>query len=233
MVSKDAGGTLTVNAAVPTIVPIARAGQNGRYAFSGTAGQALHLLLTGNTLDDGNAATNNYTYVNVYKPDGGQLTSWYQYTSTRPGGLLPLINLPTTGTYTVLVNPYGLDMGQISLLLKTAGSGTVLATTGTPTSVAIGAQGLGYYSFTGEAGKAYTLAVSGLSIAPGTTNAFVDLELYAPNGRKTSKTCAFSATTLTCDIAATHIVTAGTYSLVVIPRFPNGASFNLSLTKKP
>ncbi|MEK8035100.1 hypothetical protein AACH06_30145, partial [Ideonella sp. DXS29W] len=144
---KDIGTELKIDAAQPTTATL-KAGQNARYTFNGVTGKNLQLLLTNNTLDDGNTGTNNYTYVYVYKPDGNYLTSAYQYTSDRSGMMLTLPTLPVDGVYTVLVNPDNLDEGQIKLHLRTANSGTALATDATVTTVNVADQELGYYSFT-------------------------------------------------------------------------------------
>jgi hypothetical protein len=93
---------VTVNAAaVP--VAIGRPGQNARYTFAGTGGQAVTIRITGNTLGTVN--------VNVYKPDGNWLTGG----GVGASGNISAGTLPTTGTYTVTLNPSSTATGSLNL----------------------------------------------------------------------------------------------------------------------
>ena len=115
MVSKDTTGSITVDAATPTTVTIAREGQNARYTFSGTAGQAISLVWSGNALSDGNAATNNYALISLAAPSNpdSAVTSVMVYENTATGSLD--YTLTATGTYTVIVDPYGLLKGTVGM----------------------------------------------------------------------------------------------------------------------
>ncbi|MEK8033742.1 hypothetical protein AACH06_23210, partial [Ideonella sp. DXS29W] len=225
---KDVGNELVVDAAQPTTATLA-AGQNARYTFNGVTGKNLQLLLTNNTLDDGNTGTNNYTYVYVYKPDGNYLTSTYQYTSERSGTLLTLPTLPVDGVYTVLVNPDNLDEGQIKLHLRSANNGTALPTDASVTSVNVADQELGYYSFTGVAGRGYGLAVKDLVLTPGVNSPSLSAYLYKPDGTYVAS-CSFSSAG-DCDFAASYFTMDGNYGLVFVPRYQNSVSFKVQLGK--
>ncbi|HEX5684777.1 MAG TPA: hypothetical protein VFY73_12190 [Ideonella sp.] len=226
---KDVGTELKIDAAAPTTATL-KAGQNARYKFNGVTGKSLQLLLTNNTIDDGNTGTNNYTYVYVYKPDGSQLVSTYQYTSDRPGQVLSLPALPVDGTYTVLVAPDNLDEGQIKLHLKSTNSGSALPTDGTATAVSVANQELGYHRFTGVAGKGYGLALKDLVFTPGTNSPNVAAYLYRPDG-SLATSCSLTANTLDCDFAPSHFTVNGAYGLVFVPRYLNSASFTVQLAK--
>jgi hypothetical protein len=117
-VSKDVVGTLTVDAATPTTVNIARAGQNARYTFSGTAGQAISLVLTGNTLDDGDTGTTRTNYATLYKPSDANSYIAYAGVATGTADGSVGVTLPETGTYTVFVDPEGLDKGSVGVQVK-------------------------------------------------------------------------------------------------------------------
>ncbi|HEX5687623.1 MAG TPA: IPT/TIG domain-containing protein, partial [Ideonella sp.] len=54
-------GTIGIDTAEPKTVKLG-VGQNGRYTFSGSAGQVLHLLVSKNLMDDGNSGTTDYTF---------------------------------------------------------------------------------------------------------------------------------------------------------------------------
>ncbi|MEK8033547.1 hypothetical protein AACH06_22225, partial [Ideonella sp. DXS29W] len=222
---------LKVDASSATEVNL-NAGQNARYTFDGVAGSALQLLWTNNTLGDGNSGTNNCTYLYVYKPDGTRLiaTDVTQCESDRPGKVVSLGKLPVGGTYRVEVLPNNLDAGQFKLHLRTANSGTALATDGTPKSADVADQELGYFKFTGVAGKSYRVTLSGLVFTPGVNSPNVMAYLYKPDGTSITS-CTFTTTKLTCDLAASYFSVDGTYGLVFTPKFQNAAKFDASLTK--
>jgi hypothetical protein len=72
-------------------------GQNGRYTFSGTAGASATVQITSIVTSP---AGKTLALV-VLKPDGSTLNTAYATTSFT----LNLTNLPTTGSYTVFVDP--------------------------------------------------------------------------------------------------------------------------------
>jgi hypothetical protein len=115
VLSTDASGTITVDAP-PIVVTIARAGQNARYSFAGTAGQAVRIAVTGNTLDDGNATTVNNTMLSVFKPSSPNNAPFTNANfNTLASGATINATLPETGTYAITINPSGLDSGSLNL----------------------------------------------------------------------------------------------------------------------
>jgi hypothetical protein len=114
LLSTDTSGSISVDGA-PAAVTIARAGQNARYSFAGTAGQLVKVVVTGNTLDDENPATVNTTQLAVFKPSN--LSSPFGtvgFATVAPGITLNL-TLPDTGTYIITLNPADLDSGSLNL----------------------------------------------------------------------------------------------------------------------
>jgi YD repeat-containing protein len=108
--SADITGTL-ISGGDAQVFSTDRVGQNARYAFSGTAGQNLSLLFSGDTFP-------GWTSVYVYKPDGSLLSStsvYYSGSGSEGTGTWNLTNLPATGTYTVFVSSSGGSTGAISL----------------------------------------------------------------------------------------------------------------------
>lgn len=101
-VDSDVTGTLVINdPATPVSLTISQVAQ---LTFAGTQGQQVTVRLTGNTM--------GYTTVVLKKPDLTTLTS----TATSGTNFnLSTQTLPTTGTYTVLINPDGMATGSINV----------------------------------------------------------------------------------------------------------------------
>jgi hypothetical protein len=99
----DVTGTLTVGGgAVP--VTLTTPGQQATLTFSGTQGQQVTVRVTGNTM--------GLTLVRLRKPDGSQLTSTSSGNSSF--NLFPQ-TLPTTGTFSVLVDPSTTNVGTLNV----------------------------------------------------------------------------------------------------------------------
>ena len=95
----DVTGSVTINGSalpVTTNVP----GQNANITFSGTSGQLVTVRMASSTF--------SCVTVSLLKPDGTSLTSTFTC-----GGTFNLSQqtLPTTGTYTIKVDPNGTNMG--------------------------------------------------------------------------------------------------------------------------
>ena len=95
----------------PSVVLTTRIGQNARLNFSGTSGQVVTVVVSSNTIGS--------TTVALLKPDGTTLTST---TSSATAFNLAASTLPSTGTYSVNVDPAGINAGSITLMLYDPGS---------------------------------------------------------------------------------------------------------------
>jgi hypothetical protein len=104
-VPADTTGTLTAGGA-PLSLVIPTPGQNARITFSGAAGQHVTLTLSSVTI----AAS----YVSIQRPDGTNLT-WPAYIGTFGGTIAA--DLPSAGTYTILVDPLWDSTGNMTLAL--------------------------------------------------------------------------------------------------------------------
>ena len=101
-VDSDVTGTLVINdPATPVALTIS---QVANLTFAGTQGQQVTVRLTGNNM--------GYTTVVLKKPDGSTLT-WNATSGTNFN--LSTQTLPTTGTYTVFINPDGAATGSINV----------------------------------------------------------------------------------------------------------------------
>jgi YD repeat-containing protein len=101
-VPADLSGTLTVNAAA-TNVSITGPGQNATYTFSGTASQLITVRVTNNNMG---------VTVKLLKPDGTTLT---QAITGLANFNLTQQTLPTTGTYSVVVDPSTTSTGSLNV----------------------------------------------------------------------------------------------------------------------
>jgi large repetitive protein len=226
VLSTDSRGTVTVDAETPTAVTIARAGQNARYSFSGTAGQVVSVVLTGSTLDDGNTATPTNALVQVVRPNGSLIVSNTFNAST--GGVALDAILPDTATYTIAIKPSGLDAGTVNLHVKSPATGAL--TLDGSTAVNLGAGQNGRFSFTAQAGTGYGLALADLSFTPSVAvpSPSITVTLRKADGTSLT-TCTFTSNN-SCDLSATSFATTGTYFLEFDPNGIVAAQFNAELS---
>jgi YD repeat-containing protein len=103
-VPADVTGTVTINGPV-TNVAIGTPGQNGDITFSGTAGQLATVNMSNNTM---------CVTVSLLPPGGGSSLSSFDECGGTPPAYLPQVTLPSTGTYTIFVNPDGPSFGSVS-----------------------------------------------------------------------------------------------------------------------
>lgn len=96
-------GTVTVNGGA-VAVPLPGAGQTGSLTFSGTSGQLITVRMTGNTFGQ--------VDIKLLKPD---LTQLAIKTSSASSFNMNQQTLPTTGTYTVVVDPNQWNTGTINV----------------------------------------------------------------------------------------------------------------------
>lgn len=181
----------------PVTVSITSAGQNAHLTFTGAAGQRVSLRLTSVTI-----ATSTVT---ILKPDG---TSLATTTVTTSGGFIDTNVLATSGTYTIVVNPTGAAIGNMTLTLYDVPSdltGTITPG-GPPVTVSIGTVGQNAkLTFTGSIAQRISLRVSSVTLASvtvsilgptgvpisggtitvGTSGGFIDLKTLQANGSHT------------------------------------------------
>lgn len=101
----DVGFTSRMVIGGSKVVPIDTANKIALIVFDGTAGQRVSLAMTGVTVAS--------SAVSISNPDGTALTS--TSVGTSGGGIN--IQLPTTGTYTILVDPDSTNTGSMTLTL--------------------------------------------------------------------------------------------------------------------
>lgn len=226
VLSTDVSGTLPVDTLSPTTVTTARSGQNARYSFAGTAGQALTVVLTGNAIDDGNPGTTNSTQVLVFPPNNTVNVVGSGAINTVTAATTLDVLLTQTGTYTLALKPSGLDSGSINVQLKSFATGTMALDNSTPVSLSSGQNGR--FSFTAQANTGYGLAIADLSFTPSTGSPSLAASLRKSDGT-TLASCPVSTGT-SCDFEPTSFATAGTYFVDFDPVGLVGASFTAFLS---
>ncbi|UVT15742.1 MAG: IPT/TIG domain-containing protein [Nitrospira sp.] len=204
-------GTITLDGAA-VLLSLTKAGQTARYTFSGTSGQWLSLGLTSVTIAS--------STVTLLGPTGTQLAS--TTVGTSGSGLEPSGVLPTTGTYTIVVDPSGTNTGTITLTLMSYLSST-LNLDGTPTTTNITPIGRNsLYTFTGTAGQWVSLGMTSVTITSATVT------LWKPDGTQfASTTVGTSGGSLD---APTALPTTGTYTVTVNPTAQYTGNITLTLS---
>jgi len=157
-VPPDAGGPITLGTPVPisTTVP----GQNARLTFSATAGQRVSLKIANSTYASATAA--------LLGPNGSAAGGSTFFGTT--GGFVDARTLPTTGTYTLFVDPPYATTGSATITLYnvppdatgtiTPGGAAVMPNLSTPGQNA-------QYTFDGTAGQRISVKVGPSTMSMG------------------------------------------------------------------
>ncbi|MFC0005790.1 pre-peptidase C-terminal domain-containing protein [Micromonospora siamensis] len=179
-------------------------GQNAVVSFAGTAGQRVSVQMSGGTYGTYNASAI------IRKPDGTNLTGSAYCGSSC---FFDTVVLPVDGTYTILLNPDGTAVGEVTTLVNdvpadaaastTPGGAQVTVTTTVPGQNAV-------VSFTGTAGQSVSVNLTGGTF--GTYNASATLR--APDG-STLVSEGYCGTS--CSFNAVTLPVTGTYTVLVNP----------------
>jgi hypothetical protein len=199
---------------------MSRVGQRGWVTFSGTAGQKVSL---GVSSISGLSTSSDLWILN---PDGSTLTG----TSTLNSGCCNNnwhLTLPTTGTYKILVDPFGTNTGSVTLTLSSevdAGTIVVDGTSVTMTLSRIGQRGR--MSFSGTAGQKVSLGLNSSTISTSSS-----LWIYNPDGSTLTGT---NTLNLGCCNHNWHMTlpATGTYTIMVDPFSTNTGSVTLTLSSE-
>ena len=216
----DVTGTIT--AGTPLTATTTTAGQNALYTFSGTSGQQVSINMSSSTYTGCNAVV-----VSILKPDNSTLGSAGICNGTT--GFLDSLTLPTTGTYTVKVDPSGTTTGSITLLLNSFADVTGTITSGTPvtpTTTAPGQNAL--YTFSGTAGQSASVSTSGSTYTG--CNAVV-ISILKPDN--TSLGSSGICNSSTGSLGPLTLPTTGTYTVFVNPQGTTTGGATVTLTLSP
>jgi YD repeat-containing protein len=174
--SEEISGSIVIDGSALTLA-LARVGQIARVTFTATAGQRLNLAVTNTALS---------TALTILKPDG---TSWIT-AGVSNGSVVDTGPAPTTGTYTIVLDPGATNTGGLTLILSAEIAGTITMG-GSPVSVSITRPGQkARLTFGGTAAQRVSLNITGVTVS---TTAYVGL--LKPNGTPISGFPNWSQTT--------------------------------------
>ena len=151
-------------------------------------------------------------YVAVNKPDGTVLNNLSNIYCTAGGSgcVLPLMNLPQSGTYTVIVTTYSWTE-TFSLTATLSSDVTGMLTSGTAMPVTLGTMGQNaLLSFTATGGQNVALTVNSVATTP--TGVSEQILVYNASNSQVGSTSTASATTLNL----TNLP-AGSYRVLIYP----------------
>jgi YD repeat-containing protein len=157
--SEEVSGAIVVDgSALP--LSLSRVGQVARVTFEATVGQRLNLAVTNANLS---------TALTITKPDG---SGWIN-TSVSNNSVVNPDPVPTTGTYTMVLNPGPTVTGTLTLTLSAEIGGSIVMG-GAPVSVSITRPGQrARLLYSGTASQRVSLHITGVTVSGG--NAYVGL----------------------------------------------------------
>lgn len=223
-VPADVTGTIPTNGSAFSAATSAL-GQNARYTFSGTANQRVYLKITSVSLTGGSP---NWSNVGIKKPDGVNLVS--TTVSSGSSGHIDTTTLPSTGTYTVLVDPLNTSYGSMTLNLYDVpadDTGTITAGGSSATVTATTAGQNGSRTFSGTVDQRISLNITGVSV---TGNSWVTIVIRKPDGSQLTSTTVDSSGGF---IDTKTLTSTGTYTIFVDPYQSNTGSVTLTLYDVP
>ena len=220
--SEDLAPTITINGAAVSLTY--RAGQNARLTFSGTAGQRVSVGLSDMTLATGYCC--DIGTVAIYKPDGTVLLS--PYTFTNGGAGTPTAVLPTTGTYSIVIDPYVQRSGDMTVTLS-EDLAPPISISGPAVSLTYRTGQNARLTFDGTAGQRVSVGLSDMTLATGYCCDIGTVAIYKPDG-----TALLSPATFTNGGVGTSTVvlpTTGTYSIVIDPYVQRSGNMTVTLSE--
>lgn len=219
--ANDAFATITMDGP-PVTVTTTSSGQNARVVFEGTAGQRVGLVMSGVTISS--------SAVSILNPDGSNLVAPTSVNTS--GGFISSSPLPATGTYTILIDPSGTNVGSMTLRLVSVPpdvTGTI--TPGGPpvTVTTVGAGQRGLLTFSGTTGQRISLKVSGVALTGGGNT--VDVSIKKPDDVTLASISSISSSGAFFDLQT--LPATGTYTVLVDPRDTSYGSTTLTLYDVP
>jgi hypothetical protein len=230
-------GRITVDGP-PVTASIKTPKKNGVIVFDGVAGQRINIGFSGATLTQGRAS--------VYRPDGEVMAivaspvTHYYWTAYKPpsdamatkfasfspkGGSLDLAALPSSGTYTIVINPGESYTGDVTVTVSTELTGDITPQ-GAAVPIAFGRFGQNArYTFSGITGQTVSLQLSGVSIESGY------LSILKPDGGILGTPTSFGSQGAVID---TQVLPAsGTYAVLIDPGHVDLGQATLALYNTP
>lgn len=188
-----------------TVVPvtISTAYRNAKLTFSGTAGQHLKFLF--------NNVTISSAYVTIYAPDGSPVVGRNGYTtvtSLYDGLEIVLPFLQTTGTYTILIDPFEDQTGSLDTSFTSITDVAKTLTVGgsaVASTVSTAGQNV-KATFTGTSGQHLSLRLSSVTVSS------ANISVYKPDGTPVAPQISVGTSGGYFDIPT--VPTTGTYTVI-------------------
>jgi uncharacterized protein YhfF len=218
-VPPDATATITPGGSAVT-TSTTTPGQNAATTFSGTANQRISLSMTSVTIGSSGCCS---AYVSILKPDGSALVS--QTLIGTLGSYIDVRTLPTTGTYTILVDPQGTSTGSITLTLYDVPADATgsLSIGGSAVSIANTVPGQNaQLTFSGTSSQQATVHLTG------STMGTVTITLKKPDGTTLTSSTLFSGSSL--NLSTQTLPTTGTYTILIDPNGATTGSITVNVT---
>jgi hypothetical protein len=212
--------TFTAPLTVTSTIP----GQNVRATFTGAVGQQVGVLVTSVTI--GTSPTGS-AKVSLLRPDGAALKT--VTLGTTGGSLAPSV-LPSSGTYTVLVDPQSSATGSATLTLQDVAPDVVtsILPDGNPVSVTTtSASQNARVTFSGTAGQAISLK---MKYAPATC-CTANVSILKPDG--TILNAPIGVGTVEKFMDAKTLPVTGVYTILVDPQGTSTGTMTLNLYLVP
>jgi hypothetical protein len=202
------GTSTTVSTTVPD--------QFAYFTFSGAAGQNVGIGLRGLTFSPGSLYSAGFV---VRKPDGSNLASYTSSCDASAGGCaLSLLNLPVSGTYSIVVWPAGGQTMSFRLTLSEPVTGSLALNV--PQNITLGEGQFTALTFVATAGQ--TVAVSVGSIAT-SYPWWMALTVIGPSGTWNNST---NGSSVGLNLAN---LLAGTYTVQIKATYGQPASMQVTL----
>lgn len=222
-VFNDSTGTITPGGSAVS-VSASTPGQMALLSFSGTVNQRVSVKMTSGSWTGGSPSAAD---VSIRKPDGTTLAT--QFTQTT--AFMDTQTLPTTGTYTLIIDPSGASTGGVTLTLYDVGadiSGTITAG-GSSVTVSPNIPGLNaVHTFSGTSGQRVSLKLTSGSWSGGSPSA-ADVYIKKPDG--TTLASQFVIASAFLDVQT--LPSTGTYTVLTDPGGASTGTLTLTLYDVP
>jgi hypothetical protein len=215
----DVLGTMVAGGSSQTVTTT-MPGQNAALTFAGAAGQRISLLGTNGTYG-GFVGCGNLP-ITILNPDTSVLAS---NTCMGDGGFIDVQTLPTTGTYTVQLNPAGAATGSITLTLYTVPADTTgtISVNGSSSPVTLATPGQNAtLTFAGTASQQVTVHVTS------NTMSWVTIKLLSTDGVTVLATGDSFANSF--DLSTVTAPSTGAYTVRIDPDGADTGSLNIGVT---
>jgi hypothetical protein len=198
-------------------------GENATLTFAGSAGDRLSMRLSGVTMSPF-ATTGDTASIKT-----GATTVVGPVTFGRNGAWVEPVTLPTTGTYTITLNPSSTYTGKATVQIWKVPADASGSTTegGPPATLAMTTPGQnGSVTVPGAAGDRVSVKISGVTIGTSTSNSAA-VTIRNPDG--TTLTPSFNTGTSGAFVEPVTLAQTGTYTIAVDPKTWNAGSATVSV----